>query len=126
MVFFRGVLHLSNDSFGMEPLDSDPQQHIVYRLQDVTSQPMGCGTPHIKHGYATHAQYGSEESHRNMGHHKRVGVLTHTLPLPFLCHSLMDTRAHTSNTRGHTKHKLLLFILLHLRMLDSDWLGGVH
>ncbi|XP_056448152.1 disintegrin and metalloproteinase domain-containing protein 9 isoform X1 [Gadus chalcogrammus] len=68
----RGVLHLSNDSFGMEPLDSDPQQHIVYRLQDVTSQPMGCGTPHIKHGDATHAQYGSEESHRNMGHHKRV------------------------------------------------------
>ncbi|CAL8343862.1 unnamed protein product [Lota lota] len=64
----RGVLHLSNDSFGMEPLDSDPQQHIVYRLQDVTSQPKGCGTPHTEHGDATHAQYGSEESH----HYKRV------------------------------------------------------
>ena len=23
-------------------------------------------------------------------------------------------------------NRILLFILLHLRMLDSDWLGGVH
>lgn len=42
----RGVLHLTQDSFGIEPLDSDPEQHLVYRLKDVTSQPRGCGTAH--------------------------------------------------------------------------------
>lgn len=42
----RGVLHLTQDSFGIEPLDSDPEQHLVYRLQEVTSQPRGCGNPH--------------------------------------------------------------------------------
>uniref|UniRef100_A0A671UP21 ADAM metallopeptidase domain 9a n=1 Tax=Sparus aurata TaxID=8175 RepID=A0A671UP21_SPAAU len=42
----RGVLHLTDHSYGIEPLDSSPDQHLVYRLQDVTSQPRGCGTPH--------------------------------------------------------------------------------
>uniref|UniRef100_A0A3P8WWZ1 Peptidase M12B domain-containing protein n=1 Tax=Cynoglossus semilaevis TaxID=244447 RepID=A0A3P8WWZ1_CYNSE len=42
----RGVLHLSDDSFGIEPLDSDLERHLVYRLRDVKSQPRGCGTPH--------------------------------------------------------------------------------
>ncbi|KAG7282372.1 hypothetical protein CRUP_029693 [Coryphaenoides rupestris] len=68
----RGVLHLSNDSFGIEPLDSDPHQHIVYRLQDVTSQPKGCGTPHTEHGGTEHAQYGSEDIHQDIRHHTRV------------------------------------------------------
>ncbi|KAM9744067.1 LOW QUALITY PROTEIN: disintegrin and metalloproteinase domain-containing protein 9-like [Menidia menidia] len=62
----RGVLHLPQDSFGIEPLDSDPDQHLVYRLGDVTSQPRGCGTPHAtEHAqydpHATeHAQYGPQ------------------------------------------------------------------
>lgn len=55
-------MHLSNDSYGIEPLDSAPEQHLLYRLQDVTSQPRGCGTPHYGHGDATeHAQYDPEE-----------------------------------------------------------------
>uniref|UniRef100_A0A3Q2X814 ADAM metallopeptidase domain 9a n=1 Tax=Hippocampus comes TaxID=109280 RepID=A0A3Q2X814_HIPCM len=40
----RGVLHLDDDSYAIEPLDSAPEQHLLYRLQDVTSQPRGCGT----------------------------------------------------------------------------------
>ncbi|XP_077377994.1 disintegrin and metalloproteinase domain-containing protein 9-like [Festucalex cinctus] len=45
----RGVLHLDADSYAIEPLDSAPEQHLLYRLRDVTSQPRGCGTPH-RHG----------------------------------------------------------------------------
>ncbi|XP_026177068.1 disintegrin and metalloproteinase domain-containing protein 9 isoform X3 [Mastacembelus armatus] len=59
----RGVMHLTNDSYGIEPLDSAPGQHLVYRLQDVTSQPRACGTPHEhEHSNATeHAQYEPKE-----------------------------------------------------------------
>ncbi|CAN9512879.1 unnamed protein product [Ophioblennius macclurei] len=42
----RGVLHLSDHSYGIEPSDSAPGQHLLYRLQDVMSQPRGCGTLH--------------------------------------------------------------------------------
>ncbi|XP_061672381.1 disintegrin and metalloproteinase domain-containing protein 9-like [Syngnathoides biaculeatus] len=45
----RGVMHLDDDSYAIEPLDSAPEQHLLYRLQDVTSQPRGCGTPHPHH-----------------------------------------------------------------------------
>lgn len=45
----RGVVHLPDDSYGMEPLESDPEQHLVYRLRDVREQPRGCGTPHRDH-----------------------------------------------------------------------------
>ncbi|CAL1615455.1 unnamed protein product [Knipowitschia caucasica] len=60
----RGMLHLHNDSFGIEPLNPEPhsEQHLVYRLQDVTSQPRGCGSDHHHHRNATeHAQSGAEE-----------------------------------------------------------------
>uniref|UniRef100_A0A3P9PWK7 ADAM metallopeptidase domain 9a n=1 Tax=Poecilia reticulata TaxID=8081 RepID=A0A3P9PWK7_POERE len=58
----RGVMHLTNDSYGIEPLGSAPEQHLLYRLQDVTSQPRGCGTPHYRHDDATeHAQSDPEE-----------------------------------------------------------------
>ncbi|TNN36924.1 Disintegrin and metalloproteinase domain-containing protein 9 [Liparis tanakae] len=30
----RGVLHLADNSYGIEPSDSAPDQHLVYRLQD--------------------------------------------------------------------------------------------
>ncbi|XP_023275923.1 disintegrin and metalloproteinase domain-containing protein 9-like, partial [Seriola lalandi dorsalis] len=69
----RGVLHLADDSYGIEPLDSAPDQHLVYRLQDVTSQPRGCGTPHGDHTHSNateHAQYGAEEIHHRQ--HSRV------------------------------------------------------
>ncbi|XP_035021142.1 disintegrin and metalloproteinase domain-containing protein 9 isoform X1 [Hippoglossus stenolepis] len=69
----RGVLHLTGDSYGIEPLDSAPEQHLVYRLQDVTSQPHGCGTPHKDHADSNatdHAQHEPEEIHH--GQHSRV------------------------------------------------------
>uniref|UniRef100_A0AAX7T6H3 ADAM metallopeptidase domain 9 n=1 Tax=Astatotilapia calliptera TaxID=8154 RepID=A0AAX7T6H3_ASTCA len=44
----RGVMHLSVGSYGIEPLDSATDQHLVYRLQDVTSQPRGCQAPHYE------------------------------------------------------------------------------
>lgn len=71
----RGVLHLPQDSFGIEPLDSDPEQHLVYRLQEVTSQPRGCGTPHHDdHRNATErAQSDTEEiPHRPHARRKRA------------------------------------------------------
>nr|AAI70293.1 Adam9-A protein [Xenopus laevis] len=40
----RGMLHLQNSSYGIEPLDnSDKFQHLVYRMEDVKSEPMVCG-----------------------------------------------------------------------------------
>ncbi|NP_001233130.1 disintegrin and metalloproteinase domain-containing protein 9 precursor [Xenopus tropicalis] len=40
----RGMLHLQNSSYGIEPLDSsDKFQHLIYRLEDVKSEPMVCG-----------------------------------------------------------------------------------
>ncbi|XP_077417345.1 disintegrin and metalloproteinase domain-containing protein 9-like isoform X2 [Vanacampus margaritifer] len=51
----RGVLHLDNDSYAIEPLDSAPEQHLLYRLRDVASQPRGCGTPHRNHSEYAHS-----------------------------------------------------------------------
>ncbi|XP_071755209.2 disintegrin and metalloproteinase domain-containing protein 9 [Centroberyx gerrardi] len=76
----RGVLHLSNDSYGIEPVDSAPDQHFLYRLQDVTSQPRGCGTPHAGHAHhndnddaTERAQYEPEEiQHRQHNRAKRA------------------------------------------------------
>lgn len=71
LVLFRGVIHFTHDSYGIEPLDSAPEQHLVYRLQDVTSQPRGCGTPHHENDNATeHAQYEGEDVHHRP--HSRV------------------------------------------------------
>ncbi|XP_054630588.1 disintegrin and metalloproteinase domain-containing protein 9-like isoform X1 [Dunckerocampus dactyliophorus] len=49
----RGVMHLDHGSYAIEPLDSAPEWHLLYRLQDVTSQPRGCGTPrgHTSHNH---------------------------------------------------------------------------
>ncbi|XP_044053408.1 disintegrin and metalloproteinase domain-containing protein 9 isoform X1 [Siniperca chuatsi] len=78
----RGVLHLTGDSYGIEPLDSAPDQHLVYRLQDVTSQPRGCGTPHRDerdHNNATeHAQYKTEEIHHRQHSRMKRAVLHQT------------------------------------------------
>ncbi|XP_029018540.1 disintegrin and metalloproteinase domain-containing protein 9 isoform X2 [Betta splendens] len=49
----RGVLHLTDDSYGIEPLALGPDQHRLYRLRDVKAQPRGCGTPHHGPGSAT-------------------------------------------------------------------------
>ncbi|XP_053181372.1 disintegrin and metalloproteinase domain-containing protein 9 isoform X1 [Scomber japonicus] len=77
----RGVLHLSDDSYGIEPLDSSPDQHLVYRLQDVTSQPRGCGTPHTEHAHnngTEHAQYDAEEIHHRQHSRMKRAVLHKT------------------------------------------------
>uniref|UniRef100_A0A3B5LVI6 Uncharacterized protein n=1 Tax=Xiphophorus couchianus TaxID=32473 RepID=A0A3B5LVI6_9TELE len=78
----RGVMHLTNDSYGIEPLDSAPEQHLLYRLQDVTSQPRGCGTPHYGHGDATeHAQYDPEEIQHRRRSRRAVLHKTHYVEL---------------------------------------------
>ncbi|XP_029960814.1 disintegrin and metalloproteinase domain-containing protein 9-like [Salarias fasciatus] len=67
----RGVLHLPDHSYGIEPLDSAPGQHLLYRLQDVTSQPRGCGTLH--HRAAQHTAEGAQGiEHRAHSRTKRA------------------------------------------------------
>ncbi|KAM8972436.1 disintegrin and metalloproteinase domain-containing protein 9 [Pelodytes ibericus] len=40
----RGLLHLGNGSYGIEPLESSSEfHHLLYRLEDVKSEPMTCG-----------------------------------------------------------------------------------
>uniref|UniRef100_A0A672HFP2 ADAM metallopeptidase domain 9 n=1 Tax=Salarias fasciatus TaxID=181472 RepID=A0A672HFP2_SALFA len=78
----RGVLHLPDHSYGIEPLDSAPGQHLLYRLQDVTSQPRGCGTLH--HRAAQHTAEGAQ----GIEHRAHSRVRPHTLQLDvFLCFS---------------------------------------
>ncbi|XP_049906657.1 disintegrin and metalloproteinase domain-containing protein 9 isoform X1 [Epinephelus moara] len=79
----RGVLHLNDDSYGIEPSDSAPDQHLVYRLQDVTSQPRGCGTPHDdEHDHDSnateHAQYKPEEIHHRQHSRMKRAILHQT------------------------------------------------
>ncbi|KAM9475193.1 disintegrin and metalloproteinase domain-containing protein 9 isoform 2-T2 [Clarias gariepinus] len=46
----RGVIHMQNTSFGIEPLQgSSRNEHIVYRMKDVRTEPFTCGTPHSRH-----------------------------------------------------------------------------
>ncbi|KAM7415465.1 hypothetical protein PAMA_017801 [Pampus argenteus] len=95
----RGVLHLSDDSYGIEPLDSTPAQHLVYRLQDVTSQPRGCGTPHDNNA-TEHAQYDPEEiQHRQHSRVKRA-VLHHTHYVELLL--VVDNERYNHMNRNET------------------------
>nr|XP_055023244.1 disintegrin and metalloproteinase domain-containing protein 9 isoform X1 [Misgurnus anguillicaudatus] len=44
----RGIIHTGGESFGIEPLeDSSTDEHLVYRLEDVKTEPLTCGTPHF-------------------------------------------------------------------------------
>uniref|UniRef100_A0A672MYT9 Disintegrin and metalloproteinase domain-containing protein 9-like n=1 Tax=Sinocyclocheilus grahami TaxID=75366 RepID=A0A672MYT9_SINGR len=44
----RGVIHTEGTSFGIEPLEgSSSDEHLVYRLEDVKTEPLSCGTPHF-------------------------------------------------------------------------------
>ncbi|KAK7135432.1 hypothetical protein R3I94_014179 [Phoxinus phoxinus] len=44
----RGVLYTEGTSFGIEPLEgSSSDEHLVYRLEDVKTEPLTCGTPHF-------------------------------------------------------------------------------
>lgn len=40
----RGLLHIDNVSYGIEPLqDSSHFEHIFYRMDDVHNEPLKCG-----------------------------------------------------------------------------------
>lgn len=74
----RGVLHLAQDSYGIEPLESDPEQHLVYRLQEVTSQPRGCGTAHHDdHSNATERAQSEREEIQHRPHTRRKRAILH-------------------------------------------------
>ncbi|MEE6479258.1 hypothetical protein FKM82_012191 [Ascaphus truei] len=48
----RGLLHLENGTYGIEPLESSSEfQHLIYRLEDVKVEPMQCGVsqPETEH-----------------------------------------------------------------------------
>ncbi|XP_060787213.1 disintegrin and metalloproteinase domain-containing protein 9 isoform X1 [Neoarius graeffei] len=46
----RGVIHMQNTGLGIEPLEgSSNNEHLVYRLEDVKTEPFTCGTPHSHH-----------------------------------------------------------------------------
>ncbi|XP_051525814.1 disintegrin and metalloproteinase domain-containing protein 9 isoform X1 [Myxocyprinus asiaticus] len=43
----RGVIHTEGTSFGIEPLEgSSSNEHLVYRLKNVKTEPLTCGMPH--------------------------------------------------------------------------------
>ncbi|XP_057687591.1 disintegrin and metalloproteinase domain-containing protein 9-like isoform X1 [Corythoichthys intestinalis] len=82
----RGVMHLDEDSYAIEPLDSAPEQHLLYRLRDVTSQPRGCGTPHrysernrTEHAYSQGWQ--QQEVHQHARAKRDVFHRTHYVEL---------------------------------------------
>ena len=76
-LFYRGVLHMGNSSYGIEPLESSANQHLWYRLEDVRSKPLVCGTPHTEHAHnEEHAHF---DTHREtVSHHLRVSNPLHT------------------------------------------------
>ncbi|KAM9822443.1 disintegrin and metalloproteinase domain-containing protein 9-like isoform X1 [Syngnathus typhle] len=67
----RGVLHLDDDSYAIEPLDSAPEQHLLYRLRDVTSQPRGCGMPHHQQAHS-HSEDARSQPPLEIHQHARV------------------------------------------------------
>uniref|UniRef100_A0A8C9V5P8 ADAM metallopeptidase domain 9a n=1 Tax=Scleropages formosus TaxID=113540 RepID=A0A8C9V5P8_SCLFO len=47
----RGVLQMGNATYGLEPLESSTSfQHLAYRLEDMRTEPLECGTPHVEPG----------------------------------------------------------------------------
>ncbi|KPP68785.1 hypothetical protein Z043_112507, partial [Scleropages formosus] len=54
----RGVLHIGNSSYGIEPLESTSSfQHLVYRLEDVVAEPLVCATTHREEDYDPHISH---------------------------------------------------------------------
>lgn len=47
-MYLRGVIYTEGTSFGIEPLEgSSSNEHLVYHLEDVETEPLTCGTPHF-------------------------------------------------------------------------------
>lgn len=101
----RGVLHLRDDSFGIEPLESDPERssHLIYRLQEVTSQPRGCGTAHHHddgRNATEHAQFGSEQIHHRPHSRLKRAVLHQTHYVELLL--VVDNERFNFMEQNHT------------------------
>lgn len=62
-VIFRGLLHLANASYGIEPLHNSSRfEHIFYPMDDVHREPLECAVSNVdidKEG----AKGGQEEHH---------------------------------------------------------------
>ncbi|CAM9099826.1 unnamed protein product, partial [Lampetra planeri] len=89
---------LEVDDDGIEPLDSDPDQHLVYRLQDVTSQPRGCASPHpnYAHGNDTqHTQFTQQDIHHKLHSRVKRAVLHQTHYVELLL--VVDNEQFTNN-----------------------------
>ncbi|KAG5840593.1 hypothetical protein ANANG_G00190400 [Anguilla anguilla] len=60
----RGVLHMDNGSFGIEPLESSTGfQHLVYRLEDVRTEPLKCGTAHSETDHTQDHDHDHDHDH---------------------------------------------------------------
>ncbi|XP_062855439.1 disintegrin and metalloproteinase domain-containing protein 9 isoform X2 [Trichomycterus rosablanca] len=77
----RGVIYMENTSFGIEPMQGSPaNEHLVYRLEDVKTEPVTCGTPHSDHGLkeaskSHHISHSQPVSHQSR---KKRAVLPQT------------------------------------------------
>ncbi|XP_056426894.1 disintegrin and metalloproteinase domain-containing protein 9 isoform X5 [Hyla sarda] len=72
----RGLLHLSNGSYGIEPLQpSSNFQHLIYRLEDVKQEPMVCGVSSPEEGHES--QHNHSPSMTKLLRRKRA-ILTQT------------------------------------------------
>ncbi|XP_063787673.1 disintegrin and metalloproteinase domain-containing protein 9 [Pseudophryne corroboree] len=54
----RGLLHLQNGSYGIEPLQSSSKSHhLIYRLENVKKEPVVCGVSSPEVGHAREHQH---------------------------------------------------------------------
>lgn len=73
----RGLLHLSNESYGIEPLQSSSTfQHLIYRLEDVKQEPMVCGVSSPEGGHDS--QHNHSPSMFQLLRRKKRAVLPQT------------------------------------------------
>ncbi|XP_077118376.1 disintegrin and metalloproteinase domain-containing protein 9 [Ranitomeya variabilis] len=73
----RGLLHLSNGSYGIEPLKSSSTfQHLIYRLEDVKQEPMVCGVSDPAEGHES--QHPHSPSMYQLLRRKKRAVLPQT------------------------------------------------
>lgn len=74
----RGVLHIDNSSYGIEPMESSSaNQHLFYRLEDVISQPLVCGTPHTEHAHTEEHAFPGTHGETITHHLRRKRAVLH-------------------------------------------------
>ncbi|KAL0978947.1 hypothetical protein UPYG_G00178280 [Umbra pygmaea] len=103
----RGVLRLGNSSYGIEPLASSTDfQHLIYRLEDVVSEPLVCGTPHTEQHAPEQERWehhGHSDTHSEpVSHHlrRKRAVLhqTHYVELLLVVDNDRFTYMHSNET----------------------------